>query len=60
MGHTRADPALEIYAKKMNRDSETGARLDGGVLAPMGTNTARLENLSSLLETQNPAKAGLS
>ena len=56
MGHTRADPALEIYAKKMNRDSETGARLDGGVLVPMGTNTARLD-LSSLLETQNPARS---
>ena len=58
MGHTRADLALEVYAKKMDRDSETGARMDAlvsGVWAPMGTNTAELENLSSVLETQNPA-----
>ena len=58
MGHTRADLALEIYAKKMNRDSETGARMDAlldGVSAPIGTSADELEVLSSVLETQNPA-----
>jgi integrase len=28
MGHTRPDLALEIYAKKMERSRETGARMD--------------------------------
>jgi hypothetical protein len=28
MGHTRADLTLEIYAKKMERSRETGARMD--------------------------------
>jgi integrase len=58
MGHTRADLALEIYAKKMNRDSTTGARMDAllsGVSARIGTSTDDLENLSPVLETQNPA-----
>lgn len=58
MGHTRADLALEIYAKKMNRDSATGARMDAlldEVSAPIGTSADELENLSSVLETQNPA-----
>jgi hypothetical protein len=58
MGHTRADLALEIYAKKMNRDSATGARMDAlldGVSAPIGTSTEDADKVSSLLETQNPA-----
>jgi integrase len=58
MGHTRADLALEIYAKKMNRDRETGARMDAlvrGDWAPTGTSVQVPDDLSSLLETQNPA-----
>jgi integrase len=58
MGHTRADLALEIYAKKMNRDSGTGARMDAlvaGVSAPIGTSAPDADELSPLLETRNPA-----
>jgi integrase len=58
MGHTRADLALEIYAKKMNRGSETGSRMDAllsGVSAPIGTSGDELENLSSALETESAA-----
>jgi hypothetical protein len=58
MGHTRADLALEIYAKKMERNRETGARMDAlvrGDWALTGTNGEVAADLSSLLETQNPA-----
>lgn len=41
MGHTSAALALEVYARKMERERETGARLDALVRpahwAPMGT-----------------------
>jgi integrase len=58
MGHTRADLALEIYAKKIERNRETGARMDAlvrGDWALTGTNGEAAADLSSLLETQNLA-----
>jgi len=42
MGHSSSALALEVYAKTMSRERETGARMDsliGGVeKAPTGTN----------------------
>jgi hypothetical protein len=42
----------------MNRDSETDARMDAPVgddWAPRSSSSGELDNLSSLLQTQNPA-----
>lgn len=42
MGHTSAQLALEVYARKMDRARDTGARIDALVRgvnwAPAGTN----------------------
>ena len=42
MGHTSSALALEVYARKMDRQRETGARMDalirGADWAQMGTN----------------------
>ena len=42
MGHERAELALEVYAKKMERKRDTGERMDalirGADWAPLGTN----------------------
>jgi len=44
MGHTSSALALEVYARKMERQRETGARMDalirGADWAQMGTNGA--------------------
>jgi integrase len=43
MGHTSASMALEVYAKMMSRDRDTGVRIDAlvrGEKPPMGTNEA--------------------
>jgi len=44
MGHTSSALALEVYARKMQRSRDTGARMDalirGAEWAPMGTNGA--------------------
>jgi hypothetical protein len=44
MGHTSSALALEVYAKKMERQRDTGARMDalvrGADWAPMGTSDA--------------------
>ena len=44
MGHTSASMALEVYARMMGRDRDTGARLDalvrGAEWAQAGTNDA--------------------
>jgi len=38
MGHKSAKLALEVYARKMQRDSETAKRMEALVWAQMGTN----------------------
>jgi integrase len=59
MGHTDPGLALEIYTKVMERKRDTGARMDALLRsadwALTGTSGDELENLSSVLETQNPA-----
>jgi hypothetical protein len=44
LGHASAALALEVYAKKLERNRDTGARVDelvrGADWAPMGTNGA--------------------
>ena len=47
MGHTSSALALEVYARKMERQRETGARMDalirGADWAQMGTNGVESE-----------------
>jgi hypothetical protein len=37
MGHKSAKLALEVYARKMQRDRETAKRMEALVWAPVGT-----------------------
>jgi hypothetical protein len=52
MGHTSASMALEVYSRMMNRDRDTGTRLDALVKgvdwAQMGTNDGMDEALAEL------------
>jgi integrase len=59
MGHTSSALALEVYAKKMERSRDTGARMDallrGADWAPMGTNDERSMLSDATLANKNPA-----
>jgi hypothetical protein len=59
MGHTSSALALEVYARKIERQRETGARTDalirGADWARMGTNGDFAEELSSNEKTRNAA-----
>jgi integrase len=56
MGHTSPGLALEVYAKKMSRSRDTGARMDalirGADWAPMGTTAAHAGSLLAVGETE--------
>jgi integrase len=59
MGHTSSALALEVYARKMARSRDTGARMDalirGADWARMGTNSENGQNTFSEKETEVPA-----
>jgi integrase len=63
MGHASSSLALEVYARKMERQRDTGARTDalirGAEWARMGTNgDSEVEDVA-FAENENPAGAGL-
>jgi integrase len=64
MGHTSADLALEVYARKMERKRDTGQRMDalirGADWAQTGTSEMATVESMPALATKNPAGAGLS
>ncbi len=64
MGHTSAALALEVYAKKMERQRDTGARMDALIRAAdwaqTGTNRAVEPEALPSLETQEAAERPLS
>jgi integrase len=59
MGHTSADLALEVYARKMERKRDTGQRMDalirGADWAQMGTNESATVESMPALATENLA-----
>ena len=59
MGHTSSALALEVYAHKMERQRETGARMDalirGAEWAQMGTNGAEYEEALPVEVTEEAA-----
>jgi hypothetical protein len=59
MGHTSADLALEVYARKMERKRDTGQRMDalirGADWAQMGTSGETIELPVAAAENKNPA-----
>jgi integrase len=61
LGHASSALALEVYAKKMERQRDTGARIDAliraGEWAPAGTNGSSTADLLSVEETQNRARS---
>lgn len=63
MGHTSADLALEVYARKMERKRDTGERMDalirGADWAPTGTNAEPVSLSVAKSGNKNPAVAGL-
>ena len=58
MGHTSAELALEVYAKKMERQRDTGQRMDALIRsadwAQTGTNGVQPAESLSALATENP------
>jgi integrase len=58
MGHSSSALALEVYAKKMERQRDTGARMDallrGAEWAEMGRNSESAVSGSSLEKTKTP------
>jgi integrase len=64
MGHTSAALALEVYARKMERQRDTGARLDalvrGAEWAQAGTNSIPVSASVVSLETEKPPFAATS
>jgi integrase len=63
MGHTSADLALEVYARKMERKRDTGERMDalirGADWAPTGTNAEPVSLSVAKSGNKNLAVAGL-
>ena len=59
MGHTSADLALEVYARKMERKRDTGERMDalirGADWAQTGTNGETVSFPVATAENRNPA-----
>jgi hypothetical protein len=59
MGHTSADLALEVYARKMERKRDTGQRMDalirGADWAQMGTNAEMVTLPVAASDNKNPA-----
>jgi hypothetical protein len=59
IGHTSADLALEVYARKMERKRDTGQRMDalirGADWAQTGTNESATVESMPTLATENPA-----
>ncbi len=64
LGHTSAALALEVYAKKMERQRDTGARMDALIRAAdwaqTGTNGAVEPEALPMLETEEAAQQLLS
>jgi hypothetical protein len=68
MGHESAELALEIYAKKMDRTRDTGARMDKLIRgadwtdekAQKGANGSGTLETVATLANKSPAGAGLS
>jgi integrase len=64
MGHTSSGLALEIYAKKMERSRDTGARMDalirGAEWAQTGTNGSEPSAVFSSEKTKTPLERGFS
>jgi hypothetical protein len=58
MGHTSSALALEVYAKKMDRSRDTGARMDalirGAAWAQTGTNAAAASATVYALANEKP------
>ena len=63
MGHTDASLALEVYAKVMERQRDTGERMDALIRGAEWAETGRNADLEvealPALATENPAGAGL-
>jgi integrase len=63
MGHASSSLALEVYARKMERQRDTGARMDalirGADWARMGTNGGSEVEAVAVPANENPAEAGL-
>jgi integrase len=63
MGHASSALALEVYARKMERDRDTGSRMDaliqGADWAQMGTNGAMPDESVSIVATEKPVVRGL-
>lgn len=63
MGHTSADLALEVYARKMERKRDTGAHTDalieGADWAVMDSNGTTPDESLPPLETEKPPVRGL-
>ena len=64
LGHTSAALALEVYAKKMERQRDTGARMDALIRAAdwaqAGTNRAVESEALPMLETEEGAQQPVS
>jgi integrase len=62
MGHASSSLALEVYARKMQRTRDTGARMDALLRewAPMGTNPRTTDPAFPAEQTKTPPERGFS
>jgi integrase len=64
MGHSSSSLALEVYARKMQRARDTGARMDallrGGEWAPMSTSAQPTDPTFPAAQTKTPPERGFS
>ncbi len=64
MGRSSSSLALEVYARKMQRARDTGARMDallrGGEWAPMSTSAQPTDPTFPAAQTKTPPERGFS